>query len=240
MIFLRTILAIIFLPLSISGFAQTPGDSAFHFADSVFAHPAFLFETLQPEIPVDMQPILIRMNNAIVANKEWFIEYRTKYAATGQPLPYNERFGITREEYRKVQHLESQPPQLVVVDSQKVAVTNDNGLIQFRSEGNTHLLDYLVIDIRQQRLMYGGDTILYKGAVATKPSNPYGQWQGYTWRLEQTDVTATLEANKPTARVVEVDLGRTAQPGKIYLRIEYQDMKAGVTTANLELIGYIR
>ena len=221
-------------------FADSARDSAFRFADSVFRRAAFVFQTLQPEIPADMQPVLIRMNNAIAANKDWFIEYRNKYAGTGQPLPYDEHFGITREEYRKVQHLEQQPPQLVVVDSQQVAVTRSQGTIQFKSAGSTHLLDYLVIDLHRQQMMYGGDTIPLRGTVATKPSNPYGQWRGYTWRLERTDVAATLEADKPTARVIQVDLGLAAQPGKGYLRIEYQDIKAGVTTANMQLIGYIR
>ena len=256
-------LVIIFtiLAASLSGFSQTvtdaqftnttqpttrrvdpTRDSAFQFADSVFARPAFLFETLQPGIPPDMQPILARMNNAIATDKEWFKEYRNKYTATGQPLPYDEHFGITSEEYQKLQHLESQPLQLVVVDSQKVTVSDDHGLIRFTSGGSNHLLDYLIIDIQHQQLMYGGDTIPFKGPADanTKPSNPIGEAKGYTWRLEKTDVAATLKAGKPTARVVEIDLGRTTQPGKTYIRIEYQDVDAGVTTANLELIGYIR
>lgn len=220
--------------------ADPTRDAAFGFADSVFNRTSFLFETLQPDIPADMQLILIRMNNAISANRDWFIEFRKKYGGSGAALPYDEHFGISREEYNKVQHMETQPPQLVVADSQKVAVQSDNGLIQFKTEGNPHFLDYLLLDIRHQWLMYGGDTLPFKGAVTTQPSNPYGQWHGYTWRLERTDFAATLEAGKPTARVIEVDLGLPQQPGKAYIRIEYQDMKAGVTTANLELIGYIR
>ena len=261
MVNLRYILSAAFLWLSFPGVSQTAGgsqsnnttqpttrrvdptcDSAFQFADSVFARPVFLFETLQPGIPPDMQPILARMNNAIATDKEWFKEYRNKYTATGQPLPYDEHFGITSEEYQKLQHLESQPLQLVVVDSQKVTVSDDHGLIRFTSGGSNHLLDYLIIDIQHQQLMYGGDTIPFKGPADanTKPSNPIGEAKGYTWRLEKTDVAATLKAGKPTARVVEIDLGRTPQPGKTYIRIEYQDVDAGVTTANLELIGYIR
>ncbi|HVS95121.1 MAG TPA: hypothetical protein VHE54_01510 [Puia sp.] len=245
---LQHLLSAVLLVVSLAGFAQHADtsrindpvrDSAFRFAEGVFSRPSFVFETLEPDIPADMQPILIRMNNAIMANKDWFIEYRNKYGG-GQSLPYDEHFGITREQYREVQHMESQPPQLVPVDSQKVAVHADNDVIQFKSDGNTHLLDYLVLDIRQQQLMYGGDTLPFKGAVTTPPSDPYGQWQGYTWRLERTDITGTLESGKPTARVVQVDLGRSAKPGNTYLRIEYQDMKAGVTTANLELIGFIR
>lgn len=259
---LKHFVAAVLLWLPVASLAQSAGDGgrddAFRFADSVFARAGFVFETLQPEIPADLQPILIRMNNAIVAHKEWFIEYRNKYAAAGGTLPYDEHFGISREEYRKVQHLESQPPQMVVVDSQKVAVSKDGGMLQFRSEGSTRLLDYLFIDVPHQVVMYGGDTIPFKGRVDAGAASPYGKWRGYSWRLERTDVGATLTAGKVTARVIEVDLGlpqssgkmslqqpsgkigRGEPPGKAYIRIEYQDMKAGVTTASMELIGYIR
>jgi len=150
----HTILIAFLHLLFLSGHAQTGSgphrfdstrNAAFHFADSVFARPTFLYENLQPEISAEMEPILIRMNNAIVANQDWFMDYRNKYAASGEPLPYNERFGITRDEYYKVQHLESQPPQLVVVDSQTVAVVADHGLIQFKSEGSTHLPEIMGI-----------------------------------------------------------------------------------------------
>ena len=213
---------------------------AFGFADSVFARPGFVFETLEPEITAEMQPILIRMNNAISANREWFIEYRKKYGGSGAALPYDEHFGVTPEEYRKVQHMEVQPPQMVVADSQKVAVIREQGVIQFKSEGSTHLPDYLFIDIRHQLLMYGGDTIPFWGRGNADRSNPYGQWRGYVWRLERTDVNASLASGKPTARVIEIDLGLPQVPGKAYIRIEYQDVKEGVTKGSMELIGYIR
>ena len=221
-----------------------PADSvryaAFRFVDSVFARKGFLFQTLQPGIPTDMQAVLIRFNNAVVANKQWFLDYRNKYAATGQPLPYNERFGITADEYRRVQNLETAPPQLVAVDSQQVAILRESGFVRLKSDGDSHLLDYLLIDPAGRQILYGGDTIPFIGRTNTGSSSPYGQWQGFTWRLEKTDVASTLDAGKVTARVIEINLGLPVDREKIFLRIKYQDLKAGVTTANMELLGYIR
>jgi hypothetical protein len=249
MTYIKSIFTAGLLWVSLAAVAQGAGesrgvdpsrDAAFRFADSVFGRPGFVFETVEPDIPAEMQPILARMYNAISANSEWFAEYRKKYAGSGAPLPYDEHFGITPEQYRKVQHMELQPPQMAVADSQKVSVSKDQGIIQFKSEGSVHVLDFLFIDLQHRLLMYGGDTIPYRGRVDDDHTNPYGPWRGYVWRLERTDVNATLAAGKPTARVIEVDLGLPQKPGKAYIRIEYQDMNAGVTTSNLELVGYVR
>lgn len=216
--------------------------AAFRFVDSVFARKAFVFQTLQPDIPVDMQAILIRFNNAVVANQAWFLDYRNKYAGSGQPLPYNERFGISADEYRRVQNLSTAPSQLVAVDSQHVTVSQGSAysFIQLKSDGDTHLLDYLMIDPAGQQLLYGADTIPFIGRTNTGPSSPYGQLQGFTWRLEKTDIASTLDAGKVTARVIEINLGLPVDREKTFLRIKYQELKAGVTTANMELLGYIR
>lgn len=220
--------------------AETDRQAAFSFIDSIFHRPSFTYETLQPEIPKDMQTILIRFNNAIVANRQWFIDYRNKYSHSGQSLPYSERFGITADEYRRIQNLESIPPALVAIDSQTVTVKKDAGLIHFHSSSDSHLLDYLLIDPTQKLLLYGGDTIPFAGRLATGPSSPYGQWQGYTWRMEKADAKSTLDSNKLTARVIEIDLGLTREGQKVFLRIKYQDLKTGITTANMELLAYLQ
>jgi hypothetical protein len=227
----------------------TPADSATRFADSIFRRPVFLYQQVQPDIPADIQSILVRFNNALVANRQWFQDYRTTYA--GQPLPYNQRFGITADEYRRLQNLERTPPQLVPVDTQKVTVVREAGYIRFHSEGDIHLLDYLQIDLQKDLVVFGGDTIPLIGHTTTPPTSPYGEWQGYTWRLEKADAASTIASSRVTARVVEINMGLTppgpsspqapaAQTsGRIFLRLKYQDMRDGATVANLELVGYL-
>lgn len=214
--------------------------AAIHFADSLFHRGSFLYERAEPDIPEDIQDILIRFNNSIVANQQWFLDYKNTCA--GQPLPYNQRFGISAEEYRRLQNLEKTPPRLVAVDTQKVTVIREAGYIRFKTAGDIHLLDYLQIDLRQLLVVYGGDTIPFVGRTSTTAGSPYGEWQGYTWRLEKADAPSTIATSRVTARVVEINLGLPAQGGpdkKAFLRIKYQDMRDGVTTANLELVGHV-
>ena len=218
--------------------ADTARQAAVRFADSVFHRATFFYERVEPDIPADIQRILIRFNNAIVANKQWFYDYKNTYA--GQPLPYNQRFGISAEEYKKLQNLEKTLPQLVTVDTQKVTVIREAGYIRFKTDGDSHLLDYLQIGLQDLLVVYGGDTIPFVGRTATDAASSYGEWQGFTWRLQKADAASTFATSRVTARVVEINLGVPASPGKTFLRIKYQDMRDGETTANLELVGYIR
>jgi hypothetical protein len=215
----------------------TPADTAIHFLDSIFHRETFLYQVVEPDIPKDIQPILIRFNDALIANRQWFEDYRKAYA--GQPLPYNERFGITASEYMRLQNLERTPPQLVPVDTQRIAVLRVAGSIHFKSDGDVHLFEFLQIDLQHNLLLFGGDTIPLIGRTHTTPTTPpYGEWEGFTWRIERADAASTIASSLVTAHVAEINIGITPQ-SRIFLRLKYQDMREGATTANLELAGFV-
>ena len=249
--FLASSFLLLLLP-PLKGRTQAPStDSAFTFLDSLFHRPEFLYETIGPAIPADMQPILIKFNNAIAANQSWFREYRNTYP--NQTLPYDPHFGITADEYRRVLRLQAVPPPLVPIDSQSIIVLKDGGFIHFKSTGEDHLLDYLYIDPAHRVLEYGGDTIPFAGPATAGKNSRFGQWHGFTWHLERVQSLALPEdpllptdpqkAPDPaliSARIVEVTFGiPTDGSRKTFIRISYQNLQAGVATANMELLGYI-
>jgi hypothetical protein len=218
--------------------ADSTINAAFSLLDSVFNRSSFLFETVGSDIPADMQPIFIRFFKAITVNQQWFNEYRNKYS--GQPLPYDPRFGITADEYRRLRRLESAPPALTPIDSQTVTVQKDAGLIHFEgSNKDEHFLDYLFIDPAHHLLGYGGDTIPYIGRAISDSNSLYGQWQGFSWHLEKVDAPAVADTTLLTAHVVEVNIGIPPQGKKTFIRISYQNIQAGSPTNNMELLGYI-
>jgi hypothetical protein len=214
----------------------TPADTAIQFLDSVFHRTNFLYQQVEPDIPKDIQPILLRFNNALVANRQWFEDYRKAYA--GKPLPYNERFGISAGEYQRLQNLEKTPLQLSPVDTQKITVLRDAGSIHFKTDGDVHLFEFLQIDLQHNLVFFGGDTIKLIGRTLTTPTSPYGEWEGYTWRYEQTDAASTIASSLVTAHVAEINIGITPK-GRLFLRLKYQNMREGVTISNLELAGYV-
>jgi hypothetical protein len=211
---------------------------AFRFVDSVFRRPAFTYDMSGPDIPKDMQDILLRFDKAVAADKQWFAEYRNRFAAKGQPLPYNERMGISAEEYQRVQQLEKQKPRLVTLLQKSVTVVRDKNVLYFKGDGAIFFA-YLQMDLQQQLMIYGTDTLPYTGMMKADQLASYQLTQGYRWRLEKVNVKTTVRDNKVTARVVEVDMGIPAESGRTFFRIKYEDMEGGVSQTEFDLVGFI-
>ncbi|HWB93497.1 MAG TPA: hypothetical protein VG605_16670 [Puia sp.] len=209
--------------------------AAFHFIDSAFNKSSLEFEMLGPGMPAGLDSVLFRFNNTIAANKQWFIEYKNQHP--GGTLPYNPKFGVTPEEYLRIQNYASTPVRLVPVDSQQVSIIRMGGLIRFKCAGEIRFLDYLYFDPVHLQACYGGDTIPFVGRSGAS-SSPYGPWKGFKWRLEKTNITVTFE--NVTAHVVEVDLGMPPAGDKLFIRILYQDLKADKTTSGIQLAGFLR
>ena len=243
--------------------------AAFGFFDSVFARPSFLFTKLEAGLPVGMDTLLLRFNTAVAANRQWFNAYKDKYAASGQQLPYDPHFGITYKEYRRILDLAHAPIRLAPADTQLVTVLREGGLVHFKSSGENHFLDYQLDDPGHQQLLYGGDTIPFAGlsdpglasrigltatgdtttgsATGTPPTPGAGPqsipeaiaWQGYSWRLEKTDIASGIDGIRVAARVVQIDLGWPTGQTSPVIRIHYEQLKADSTVSNFDLVGYI-
>jgi hypothetical protein len=217
--------------------------AAFGFFDSIFARPSFLFARLEPGLPAGMDTILLRFNTAVAANRQWFNAYKDKYTASGQQLPYDPHFGITYMEYRRILELAHAPIRLAPADSQLITVLREGGLVHFRSAGENHLLDYLLVDPGHQQLLYGGDTIPFAGLSDPGLANRIGltatTWQGYSWRLEKTDIATGIAGLHVAARVVQIDLGLPQGQINPLFRIHYEQLKADSTVSGFDLIGFI-
>jgi hypothetical protein len=242
-----------------AAFPQALADrkAAFGFFDSVFARPSFLFTKLEASLPIGMDTLLLRFNTAVAANREWFNAYKDKYATSGQQLPYDPHFGITYKEYLRILDLAHAPIHLAPADTQLVTVLREGGLVHFKSGGENHFLDYLLVDPGHQQLLYGGDTIPFAGlsdpglanrigltapgdtSTGSATGAPPSLWQGYSWRLEKTDIASGIDGISVAARVVQIDLGQTTGQTSPVIRIHYEQLKADSTVSNFDLVGYI-
>ena len=235
---MKRVLFIAGLLSSLASAAQPQKTVAFRFIDSLFRGERCRFEVTEFDFPADIQGILLRFNNGLAANKEWFEQY-SRNAPAGQPLPYDERFGISRDEYARIRNMDKMRPALKIVDTQQVAVLRQDGKITFKGEGDARILDYLEFLPASMQLVFAGDTIPFVPVINSPALTAYSLSDGYTWRLEKADLSKSLEASQLTARVIEIDLGIREPGGQVLLRIQYQDMEGGVSKANLDLAGYI-
>ncbi|MBS1604243.1 MAG: hypothetical protein JST42_16370 [Bacteroidetes bacterium] len=243
----RGFLSILLVSVAGLGFGQTganqPGTiaglvGAFRLVDSVIGR-TFTYGIAGPDIPKEVKDILGRFDSAVGANKQWFEEYRKKFSAGDKPLPYDARFGISAEEYQRLQQLEKQPPGLVIIAEKNVTVARERNVLHFRGEDEARIFGYLEADLQQQRIIFAGDTLPFAGPMKAGQLAAFHLTQGYSWRFQKVDVNSTLQNYKVTARVIEIDMGVAADGGRTFFRIKYQDMKEGVNQADLDLTGFV-
>jgi len=234
---MKSVLFIAGVLFSLASVAQPQKTEAFRFVDSVFQGEKFHFEITEFDFPTDIRGILLRFNNALATNKEWFEQY-SRNAPAGQPLPYDERFGISRDEYTRIRNMDKMHPALKGVDTQQVTILRHDGKMTFKGEGDARILDYLEFLPARNEVVFAGDTIPFAPVVSSPALTAYSLTDGYTWRLEKADLKS-LQASQLTARVIEIDLGIREPGRRPLLRILYQDMENGASKANLDLAGFI-
>jgi len=121
----------------------TAEQAAFSFVDSIFLSSTVTFEINELRPSDSLLAIMIKFNNAIAANKEWASEYMNKYYVPGEGMPYDEKFGITKEEYDKIKNADGTSYKLNKVKSERLVVTKANSCISFEGNDSFRVLNYL-------------------------------------------------------------------------------------------------
>ncbi|WP_431211594.1 hypothetical protein ACQ86N_38145 [Puia sp. P3] len=202
---------------------QVPDDTsaarlvrAFRFVDSALSHPTLTYDVTGPDIPQEIKDILTRFDSAVTANKKWFDGYRNKFTSTNQstsasqPLPYNERFGITPEEYTRLQQLEKQPPHLVTLAQTTITTTRDKNVLHFKGDGESQ-----DPGLSRSRPPATTDHFCRRHPPVHRPHDHHSQLasfqltRGYSWKFRKVDVNNSLQSYKITARVSEAGSGHT-------------------------------
>jgi hypothetical protein len=216
-------------------------EAAFGFVDSVFRPAAFVFEINELRPPDSVLAIMVKFNNAIAANKEWAAEYMNKYYVAGQGAPYNEKFGITKEEYDKIKNADGSSYKLNKVKSEKLAIERVNACISFEGNDSFRVLNYLFFCGSSKTVIFGKDTISFAGELTAPSSTPFGKWHGYRWHYEKSNQSseADIKIHELSSKIIEVDIGRTIPGNRIFLRIEYQQVESGEKKAYMDLMGFV-
>jgi hypothetical protein len=239
--------ALLFLTI-ISQFAcgQTPAKNKtkpFSFLDSLLKKDTVTLEILDFSFPADVQEIMLRFQKAMTLNKEWAKEYFSKNLKEGEPLPYNEKFGISAEEYQKIKDIEKSPPSVVIKTTATLKVNRTSSNITFTTTNQgVKFLELLKIDLNNQALLFDNDTIPFHAEFTAPASSPFGEWHGYAWKKEISNLGEgdDLNIDKLVAKIIEIDFGKVEPNGKGILRFKYKDVDKGQVKTNVDMPYYIK
>jgi hypothetical protein len=216
-------------------------EAAFGFIDSVFQSSTATYEINELRPSDSLLAIMIKFNNAIAANKDWAAEYMNKYYVPGEGAPYNEKFGITKAEYEMIKKSDASSYKLNKVKSEKLIITKADSCISFEGNDSFRVMNYLIFCGHSKTVTFGKDTVFFAGEITAPSSAPYGQWHGYRWHYEKSDQKSEGDINihQLSAKIIEVDIGRTIPGNRILLRIEFQQIEKGEKKAYMDLMGFI-
>lgn len=214
----------------------------FLFVDSVMNKSEMTAEILDFEFTPEIQDILLRFQKAMAENKEWIEEYFSKNYKPGEGLPYHEKFGITKEEYQKVKDMNQSPPAVVVKGSVQIKVKHTAGNISLVvSKEEMKFIELLEIDSKKQIVVFNKDTIPYSSEINAPASTPFGEWHGYSWKKESSNLGEKddLKIDKLISKIVEINFGKVKSTDKILLRIKYKDVDKGQVNTNIDMACYL-
>ncbi|MBL1411013.1 hypothetical protein [Sphingobacterium faecale] len=195
------------------------------------------------------QELMKKMKMAIANNIEWYQEV-LRGLKPGEPMPYHEKLGMSREEYSgMLKSFES--VKLDKMFSASLTVSQEGGTLTFDGGNDLPFLDHIVIDSDSKCILIQGDTLLYQNAIQMDNSRTTlqaGPWQGYSWKREVVSRAGELITDHESVDIVndeELDMsmynctiGKLDNKGECFMYIKVLVLKGGevVTKQDIALI----
>jgi len=160
--------------------------------DKVFAvgdHEVSIMEIALPDNEsAKLTDISIRFQKSVEKNKEWYNEYINKHSSNGK-LPWNENFGITKEEYDE---LISSTEKMSLIEKGKTIVSivkEDDGVLTLKANQDLEYLSGIKIDALNNCLISESGVFKYSNDIeASDDQEITGPWSGSTWKLEFEEI----------------------------------------------------
>ncbi len=177
--------------------------------------PEFLRDWLQVDQPVkaevivvlpppDIEKYIAKVEKAAAAQPDWFAQF-SKNAKPGVPLPYDEKLGLTKEEYAAYLVLWQQRESKVVEEVGLLLRHTNEGQWLILASGAAGPLSTLKFDEKSDQWKSANGVMSRIADVHAEPMSILGEWKGREWRFEETSSLSRVKEN--LAIGVTADLG---------------------------------
>lgn len=134
--------------------------------------------------PVEIDKYIAKVEASARENREWFVEFSAN-AKPGQPLPYHENLGLTKEEYATYLELWNQrefKPLAEVMLLLRKSTGNDWTII---ATGKASTVSTLRYDPEKDSFRSPNGELKRIDDIKADPSSILGEWVGREWRFEE-------------------------------------------------------
>jgi len=172
-----------------------------------------------------------KLQNAAAKDPDWWKSHVSK-AKMGQPLPYDAKMGLTKEEYQEFLDL-SKKRSLTKVKSVKVNVKRGDNLATLTFGNALPGLSEAIINLKDDSVKTPFGVTDTRNAVVADPGQRVtGPWDGTEWRLEQGSPT-TGELT-----IVKFAIGKLKDTGRGILYYDVNQTSKGARVRHQYILQY--
>lgn len=162
---------------------------------------------LSDEASAEIEQIALTMQLSLVGHQDWYKEELDKLA-DGQPLPYDERLGVSEDEYNLLLAADDDLVPTKIGDTD-VTVTQAKKQLKINCGTQTIIKDIAIANKGEKLITEIGE-LTYIDAVMASDDQGIGRWNGHHYRLGAADDTKTLH----------ISLGELEESGKKIIQVE--------------------
>jgi hypothetical protein len=182
-----------------------------------------------------MDELSKKMMASIQNNKDWYMDYVKTAPPVGQ-LPYNEKFGLTIDEYNELLQL-YKTIEVKSTGTENFDIIDKGNKITFKANGMLKGLEFLTIDLVNLTINFEKNVLPFKNTIKVKTdSNALRtKWHGFEWEYQNPkdiDIQKVSSFNDISVEDYTFDIGRLEKSNKIYLSFKIVIIQNGEKTAD--------
>lgn len=179
-----------------------------------------------------------KFQSAIKENYDWFLEYM-KTVPEGEPLPYNAKLGLTKEEYIELMGFMDNV-EVVSTGKEDIVIEVKDDFIRFKSQNKLADLDSIIIDLKNNIITFGQYKMAFADTlnITTDKNGLKSKWKGYSWRFEvpkNLDISDLKDLSTLSMIQYKFTIGRLEKNGKTYMSLKGREVEDGAKTVDFEL-----
>jgi len=156
--------------------------------------------------PPEIDKYVAKVEAAARKDPAWFVDY-SKAAKPGVPLPYDERLGITREEYAEYLGLWEKREFKPVEDVMLVLRQSSGGTWTISSTGEASALTTLRYVEEKDVFQSPNGELARIDDIDADPASILGPWTGFEWRFEEETGLGQTKENLALGRMADGKFG---------------------------------
>lgn len=158
--------------------------------------------------PKEIEKYLLKVREAVEADPEWALEFR-KSSSPGKPLPYDEKMGLTKEEYADYLVLWAKRDMAPLPDGEVTLKLESpkEGEWVIRATGMGVPVSLIRYDVKSDVMNSPNGKMTRLPDIDADEQSVMGAWTGHEWKFEEEGILGRTKENLAIGKTKEGNFG---------------------------------